>query len=95
MRTDGRTDGRTDTYGLGALGRAVAGEVEGVLPGGHGHDGGVDQPQLHDAGVVAPQAGRVKQAYPGGIPPAWSGARGAASAVLYVVQASSLASPGS
>lgn len=35
-----------------------------MLFGRHGHDGGVNQAQLHDAGVVAPQTGRVMEPDP-------------------------------
>lgn len=58
---------RTFTHSLSALGGAVSAEGEGVLFGRHGHDGGVDQAQLQDAGVVAPQAGRVVQPDPRGV----------------------------
>lgn len=53
-----------DTHGPSALGGAVSTQVEGALFGRDGHDGSVDEAQLHDAGVVPPQAGGVMQPYP-------------------------------
>lgn len=57
----------TCTHSPSTPGAAVSAEREGALLGGHGHDGGVDQAQLHDAGVVAPQTGRVMEADPRGV----------------------------
>lgn len=54
----------TRSYSACTPGGAVAGEVEAVLFRRDGHDGRVDQAQLHDPGVVAPQTGRVMQPYP-------------------------------
>lgn len=55
---------RTYTHGLGALGGAVSAQVEGVLLWRRSHDGGVNQAQLHDGGIVAPQTGRVMEPNP-------------------------------
>lgn len=43
------------THSAGALRVAVSAQVEAALPRRHGHDRCVDQAQLHNAGIVAPQ----------------------------------------
>lgn len=55
---------RAVTHSAGALGVAVSAQVEAALLGRHGHDRRVDQAQLHDAGVVAPQAAGEMQSNP-------------------------------
>lgn len=52
------------THQLGALVGAIACEDEGVLARGNGHHRCVDQAQLHDAGIMTAQGGRVIEADP-------------------------------
>lgn len=52
------------THSAGALGGAVSAQVEAALLGRHGHDRRVDQAQLHNASVVAPQAAGEMQSNP-------------------------------
>lgn len=52
------------TYSLGALGGAVTSEVEGMLFWRDGHDGSINEAQLHDPPIIAPQAGSVMQPNP-------------------------------
>lgn len=60
------------TYSLGALGIAVATEVESMLFGRNGHDGSINKAQLHDSCIVAPQAWGVMQPNPWCVTPAWT-----------------------
>lgn len=55
---------RTYTHRLGTLGGAVPAQLEGVLFWRHRHDWRVNEAQLHDAGIVPPQIGRVMEPYP-------------------------------
>lgn len=55
---------RAVTHSAGALGGAVSAQEEAALLGRDGHDRRVDQAQLHDAGVVVPQAAGEMQSNP-------------------------------
>lgn len=63
LRGEARSE-RTGTHQLGAFVSAIPREDESVLARGNGHHRRVDQAQLHDAGVVGSQGGRVVEADP-------------------------------
>lgn len=62
---------RMETHQLGAFVSAISCEDEGVLARGNGHHRCVDQAQLHDAGIVASQGGRVVETDPRGVAATW------------------------
>lgn len=62
---------RMETHQLGAFVGAISREDEGVLARGNGHHRCVDQAQLHDAGIVASQRGRVVETDPRGVAATW------------------------
>lgn len=62
---------RTGTHQLGTFVGAIAREEEGILTRGNGHHRRVDQAQLHDAGIVASQGGRVVETDPRGVAATW------------------------
>jgi len=62
---------RMGTHQLGAFVGAIPREDKGFLARGNGHHWCVDQAQLHDAGVVASQSGRVVKADSRGVTATW------------------------